>query len=255
MIRAKLVIISSIVVLMMIFTGVPISTLMEGYGNQQQKTLSNLSSSSDQTPGWLDTFDLERCKITPRGSNIYFIVEPGYQLVLQGQEDNKTIVMTVTVLNETKIINGTELGIVEEKSIENGELVEISKNYFGVCPETDDVFYFGEDTDWYEGGKIVNHEGTWQAGVGGAKPGMIMPGQVKVGLKYYQELASGLDEGRAEIVNINDTLVTPAGTFKQVLRTEETTPLEPGEKEYKLYAPGVGLIQDNTLKLVRYSSH
>jgi hypothetical protein len=50
-------------------------------------------------------------------------------------------------------------------------------------------------------------------------------------------------------------LVTPAGTFKQVLRTEETTPLEPGEKEYKLYAPGVGLIQDNTLKLVRYSSH
>lgn len=141
---------------------------------------------------------------------------------------------------------------MEEKSVENGEIVEISKNYFGICTETDDVFYFGEDTDWYEGGKVVNHEMTWQAGVSDAKPGMIIPGKVKVGLKYYQELAPGLDEGRAEIVSINDTLNTPAGAFKQVLKTEETTPVEPGEKEYKLYAPGVGLIQDNTLKLVKY---
>ena len=77
---------------------------------------------------------------------------PGHQLTLRGQEDNKTIEMSVTVLNDTKVINGTELGIVEEKSAENGEIVEISKNYFGICTETDDVFYFGEDTDWYEGG-------------------------------------------------------------------------------------------------------
>jgi hypothetical protein len=232
------------------------------YGQQQQpKTNATaqqneiFTTSTNKTTGWLTSFNLEKCNIASKGENSYFILMPGHQLILRGQEDNKTIEMSVTVLNDTKVINGTELGIVEEKSAKNGEIVEISKNYFGICTETDDVFYFGEDTDWYEGGHVVNHEGTWQAGVGDAKPGMIMPGKVKVGLKYYQELAPGLDEGRAEIVNINDTLVTPAGTFKQVLRTEETTPLEPGEKEYKLYAPGVGLIQDNTLKLVRYSSH
>jgi hypothetical protein len=216
---------------------------------QQNETFTTLTN---KTTGWMTSFNLEKCNIASKGENSYFILMPGHQLILRGQEDNKTIEMSVTVLNDTKVINGIELGIVEEKSIENGELVEISRNYFGICTETNDVFYFGEDTNWYEGGKVVNHEGTWQAAVGDAKPGMIMPGQVKVGLKYYQELAPGLDEGRAEIISINDTLDTPAGVFTEVLKTEETTPLEPGEKEYKFYAPGVGLIRDNTLMLVKY---
>jgi hypothetical protein len=216
---------------------------------QQNETFTTLTN---KTTGWMTSFNLEKCNIASKGENSYFILMPGHQLILRGQEDNKTIEMSVTVLNDTKVINGIELGIVEEKSVENGELVEISRNYFGICTETNDVFYFGEDTNWYEGGKVVNHEGTWQAAVGDAKPGMIMPGQVKVGLKYYQELAPGLDEGRAEIISINDTLDTPAGVFTGVLKTEETTPLEPGEKEYKFYAPGVGLIRDNTLMLVKY---
>jgi hypothetical protein len=236
------------------------TTTLEGYGQQQQQQQQyemsyNSLSSTSQTSEWLDTFDWKKCNIDSRGVNNYFILEPGYQLVLKGQEDNKTIEMMVTVLNETKTVNGTNLGIVEEKSIEDGEIAEISRNYFGICKETKDVFYFGEDTNWYKDGKIVSHEGTWQTGVDNAKPGMIMPGKPKVGLKYYQEHAPGLDEGRAEVVSINDTLDTPAGTFKQVLKTEETTPLEPDEKEYKLYALGIGLIQDNTLKLVKYTSY
>jgi len=149
---------------------------------QQNETFTTLTN---KTTGWMTSFNLEKCNIASKGENSYFILMPGHQLILRGQEDNKTIEMSVTVLNDTKVINGIELGIVEEKSVENGELVEISRNYFGICTETNDVFYFGEDTNWYEGGKVVNHEGTWQAAVGDAKPGMIMPGQVKVGLKYY----------------------------------------------------------------------
>lgn len=80
-----------------------------------------------------------------------------------------------------------------------------------------------------------------------------MPGKAVIGMKYYQELAPGLDEGRAEIISLNETLLTPVGKFKGVLKTEETTPLEPGEKKNKYYAPGIGLIQDNTLKLVNYT--
>lgn len=72
---------------------------------------------------------------------------------------------------------------------------------------------------------------------------MIMPGKFVVGLKYYQELAKVKDEGRAEVVSLDDVIDTPAGEFQQVLKTEETTTLEPGEKEYKFYAPGLGLIQ------------
>ena len=91
--------------------------------------------------------------------------------------------------------------------------------------------YFGEDVDMYEDGKIVSHEGAWIAGENGSKAGMIMPGKVEIGLKYYQEIAPGVAEDRAEIISVNDTLDTPAGTFKQVLKTEETNPLKPGEKE------------------------
>jgi hypothetical protein len=82
---------------------------------------------------------------------------------------------------------------------------------------------------------------------------MIMPGIANIGLKYYQELASGIDEGRAKIVSVDDVVNTPVGKFDRVLKTEETSPLEPGNKEYKLYAPGIGLIQDDTLKLVNFT--
>ena len=70
-----------------------------------------------------------------------------------------------------------------------------------------------------------------------------MPGKFVVGLKYYQELAKVKDEGRAEVVSLDDVIDTPAGKFQQVLKTEETTTLEPGEKEYKFYASGLGLFQ------------
>jgi hypothetical protein len=243
--------------------GMIIITGTEAYGQQQRPEInmsstqqyetSRTTSSVNETTGWLDSFNLENCNFASRGVNNYFILEPGYQLILRGQENNKTIEIIVTVLNEAKIVNGTEVGIVEERAIEDGELEEISKNYFAICTQTNDIFYFGEDTDWYKDGKIVSHEGTWQAGVDDAKPGMIMPGKVEIGLKYYQELAPGLDEGRAEIISLNDVVETPVAKFEHVLKTEETTPLEPDEKEYKFYAPGIGLIQDNTLKLVNYT--
>ena len=159
----------------------------------------------------------------------------------------------MTVLNETKVVDGVETRVVEEKETEGGNLVEVSRNYFAICKPTNNAIYFGEEVDMYEDGKKVNHEGAWLAGENGSKAGMIMPGKAEVGLKYYQEIAPGVAEDRAEIISINVTLDTPAGTFKQVLKTEETNPLKPGEKENKFYAPGIGLIQDEAIKLVNYT--
>lgn len=207
------------------------------------------SISSNQ--GWQDSFNLEDCTFSASGSNDYFILEPGYQLVLEGQDEGDAIQLTITVLNETKMVNGTEAGIIQESETENGEVVEISRNYFAVCTQTGDVFYFGEDTDIYSNGKISSHEGSWLAGEDDARPGIVMPGKVEVSLKYYQEIAPGVAEDRAEIISLNEVLDTPAGKFQHVLKTEETTPLESG-KEYKLYAPGIGLVQDDILKLAKY---
>jgi hypothetical protein len=237
-------------------TGMSIMTGMEIYGQQQEQQTSTPPTSpslTSQTTEFQDTFNLEDCDFNSRGSNTYFILEPGHQSVLEGQEDGEVIDLVITVLNETKVVDGTETRIVEERESENGELVEISRNYFAVCEPAKDIFYFGEDVDDYEDGKIVSHGGAWLAGANGSKAGMIMPGKVEVGLKYYQEIAQGVAEDRAEIIAVNDTLDTPAGNFQTVLKTEETNPLEPDEKEFKFYAPGIGLIQEEAIKLVNYT--
>jgi hypothetical protein len=218
---------------------------MEVYGQQQ--------TPSNQTTEFQDTFDLEGCNFNSRGSNTYFILEPGHQSILEAQEDGETVELIITVLNETKVVNGTETRVVEERESEDGELVEISRNYFAVCKPTNDVFYFGEDVDIYENGEIVSHEGAWLAGEDDARAGLFIPGNVQVGMKYYQEFAPGVAEDRAEIVSVNDTLAVPAGNFTEVLKVEETNPLEPDEREDNFYAPGIGVIQDETEKLVKYT--
>jgi hypothetical protein len=237
-------------------TGTSITTGMEIYGQQQEQQTSTPPTSpspTSQTTEFQDTFNLENCDFDSRGSNTYFILEPGHQSILEGQEDDEVIDLVITVLNETKVVNGTETRVVEERESEDGELVEISRNYFAVCEPANDIFYFGEDVDDYEDGEIVSHGGAWLAGANGSKAGMIMPGKVEVGLKYYQEIAQGVAEDRAEIIAINDTLDTQAGNFQNVLKTEETNPLEPDEKEFKFYAPGIGLIQEEAIKLVNYT--
>ena len=235
-----------------------ILTGMEVYGqeqlHQQQPTSPSTTLSKDQTTlGWMTTFDLENCDFVSSGENNYFVLEPGYQVILGGQEDGEELELVMTVLNETKVVDGVETRVVEEKESEGDSLVEVSRNYFAMCKPTNNAIYFGEDVDMYEDGEIVSHEGAWLAGENGSKAGMIMPGKADVGLKYYQVIALGVAEDRAEIISVNDTLDAPAGTFKQVLKTEETNPLKPGEKEFKFYAPGIGLIQDEAIKLVKYT--
>ena len=76
--------------------------------------------------------------------------------------------------------------------------------------QTNDIFYYGENTDFYENGKIVSHNGSWQVGNDNARgTGFIMPDRVEVGLKYYQEIAKGVDEGRAKVVSLEDVIDTP----------------------------------------------
>ena len=117
-------------------TGTSITTGMEIYGQQQEQQISTPPTSpspTSQTTEFQDTFNLENCDFDSRGFNTYFILEPGHQSVLEGQEDGEVIDLVITVLNETKVVDGTETRIVEERESENGELVEISRNYFAVC--------------------------------------------------------------------------------------------------------------------------
>jgi len=198
-----------------------------------------------------DSFNQENCTFLTTGKNNYFILEPGYQLILQNIEDKDTMKLVITVLNETKKVGNTDTRIVEERESVNGVVVEISRNYFSICKETGSVFYFGEDVEIYKNGNVVSNSGSWLA-VENNKAGIIMPGQIILGSKYYQEISPDIAMDIGEIVSISDTLITPAGKFIGVVKIKETNPLEKGEKSYKFYAPGIGLIKDDELLLVKY---
>jgi hypothetical protein len=202
--------------------------------------------------GYTTSFRTENCTFSSTGRNLFFILEPDYQLVLVGEEDGEEVELTITVLNETREVNGTETRMVEERETVAGELVEISRNFFAICEETNSVFYFGEEVDDYENGGIVGHEGAWLAGENNNRAGIIMPGTVLLGARYYQEVAPDVALDRAEIIEMDGQVETPAGSFTNVVVVRETTPLEPDIEELKYHVAGIGLIQDANLKLVEY---
>ena len=197
-------------------------------------------------PSFTSRFDVEKSELASTGRNPYFILEAGHTLTLE----NTNVRLVITVLNETKVVDGVETRIVEERETEKGALIEVSRNYFAISRRTNSVFYFGEDVDMYKDGKVVNHEGAWLSGAGGARFGLMMPGLPLMRARYFQEIAPKIAMDRAEIVSLTESVRTPAGAFTNVLKMEETTPLEPNAKEAKYYAAGVGLIQDGDLKLV-----
>ena len=200
-------------------------------------------------PAWTSDFRVEATDWTNTGRNPYFVLEPGYSLTLENGPER----LVVTVLNDTRTIDGVATRVVEERETKGTEIVEVSRNYFAMSQRTNAVFYFGEDVDMYKGGKVASHEGSWLAGTDGAKFGLMMPGLPLIKARYYQEIAPRVAMDRAEIVSLSERLQTPAGTFTNVLKTIETSQLESGPGEAKYYAAGIGLLQDGSLKLVRYS--
>lgn len=208
------------------------------------------NSSPYSKSSWQDEFGISKRTLVPTGRNRYFVLEPGFQIVLEGGNER----VAITVLDETREVDGVITRVVEEREWKNGELIEVSRNFLAICEETGDVFYFGEDVDMIQDGQVTSHSGAWLAGENDARAGLIMPGKPEVGIKYYQEIAPGVAMDRAEVVSLVDSLETPAGSFTKCLRTKEGTALNLVEMEFKTYAPGIGIIQDGNSLLARYGS-
>lgn len=228
-------------------------------------SLIPLAAWSQEEPFTTD-FRIEDCELEADGRNAWFSLIPGDRLVLSGEDGGGTeLVVQITVLQQKRTVRfRTESGkemrvktrIVEERETEDGELVEVSRNYFAICDQTGDVFYFGEAVDDYEDGEIVGHDGAWLAGVGGAQPGILMPGRFLLGARYYQEIAPGVALDRGENTAMGLTIATPAGTFHDCVEVIETSPLDgPGHESLKRYCPGIGLVQDGDILLEEYDLH
>ncbi len=211
--------------------------------------------------GFTDRFRLEECTWRARGAqNPYFPLIPGRQVTLEGEEDGEEIEVIMTTLRRTERVTfesprgvtvSVRARVIEEREWVDGELVEVSRNWFAICRETGDVYYFGEDVDDYEDGEIVDHDGAWRAGVDGARPGIIMPGTFLLGSRYHQETAPGVAMDRARHVEDQITMPTAAGVFTECVMVKESSPLDgPGEFSFKIYCPNVGLVFDDVLELI-----
>lgn len=175
--------------------------------------------------------------------NPYFPLTPGRTLVYRGNTKDGVETLEFEVTNRTKLIMNITTTVVVEKHRLNGQVVEISENWFAQDNQGT-VWYFGEATQEYDNGVPGSTEGSWMAGVAGARPGIIMLAHPQQGDTYFQEFAEGVAQDMAQVMNTSQSATTPLRSYSQVLRTKEWTPIEPGSTEFKYYAPGVGLIME-----------
>ena len=180
--------------------------------------------------------------------NPYFPLEPGTTYTYRGETEGVPTRDVMIVTSDTKVILGVTTIVVHDQAYEDGVLVEDTFDWYAQDVDGN-VWYFGEDTkELDENGNVISTEGTWQAGVDGAEPGIIMKANPKKGDKYQQEFAADVAEDMAQVIGFEDSFCVSYGCFEDVLVTKEWTPLERGVVENKYYAPGVGFIFGEMVK-------
>jgi hypothetical protein len=180
-------------------------------------------------------------RFTTKIDNPWWPMRPGSRWVYRETDSEgarQRVVVTVT--RRTKMIaNGVRARVVHDVVSEGGKLVEVTDDWYAQ-DRAGNIWYLGEDTTEYENGRPVSKEGSFEAGVDGARAGIIMPARPRVGMRYRQEYYRGHAEDRARIMSRRERAEVPFGFFRRTLMTRDENPLEPRILEYKFYARGVG---------------
>ena len=146
--------------------------------------------------------------------------------------------VVVTIGDQTKTILGVEARVVHDTLTVDGRLVEQTDDWYAQDRDGN-VWYLGEQTRELHNGTTTT-KGSWQAGVDGARPGILLPARPRPGMSYQQERYDGRAEDRATVLSLGMRARVPYGFFDHLLITKEWTPLEPSVLEHKFYARGVG---------------
>jgi hypothetical protein len=204
---------------------------------------ASAANAEARLPQGSEPVKLDPADFTTRIDNRYWPMSPGSRWVFSETDTKGTrekVVIEVT--NRTKTLaNGVEARVIRDTATENGVPVEITDDWYAQDGEGN-VWYLGEYVTNYENGKAVDHDGSFEAGVDGAQPGIAMPAHPKPGLSYRQEYYKGEAEDKGAVITVGEERVeVPFGFFKEdVLMTRDIVPLEPKVQELKFYAPGVG---------------
>ncbi len=175
-------------------------------------------------------------------TNQFFPLVPGTVLQYSGQTPEGLETIRVEVLSGTRMVHGVAATIVRDRVYLAGQLIEDTYDWYAQ-DAAGNVWYLGEDSKEIENGRVVSTEGSWEWGVDGALPGIIMwaTPSAHIGEEYRQEFYEDEAEDFAKVLAVDQTVVVPFGTFTGCIKTEDWNALEPGPRENKFYCPQIGM--------------
>ena len=198
------------------------------------------SEDSTSLPQGAEQVELDPADFTTEIDNPYWPMRPGSRWVYRetdGEGGEQRVEVTVTA--ETRLIEGIEARVVHDVVSKDGTVIEDTFDWYAQDGDGN-IWYLGEDTREFEEGKPPDTAGSWEAGVDGAEPGILLPAEPSVGLTYRQEYYKGKAEDAAEVLSLDERVEVPFGAFDGVLQTKDYTPLDPDVLEHKFYARRVG---------------
>jgi hypothetical protein len=208
---------------------------------------SDSSVEIDPGDGGDYSVDLDPATFVKVIDNPLFALTPGDSWSDESTGTHEVERIEVVVLDETRIVMGIQATVVRDTVTVDDEVIEDTYDWYAQ-DEAGNVWYLGEDTKEYEAGAVVSTAGSWEAGVDGALPGIVMGADPEVGDAYRQEFYEGEAEDLAEVVRVGVSEDVAFGSFDDVTVIKEWNPLMPDVVEEKYYAAGVGLILEVGVK-------
>ena len=176
--------------------------------------------------------------------NLFFPLQPGASYRYEAVTDDGLERTQVEMLAERREVMGISATVVHDTVTLDGELVEDTFDRYAQ-DASGNVWYLGEDVSNYENGVFRDKAGSWEAGVDGALPGIIMNADTSshLGGICRQEHYAGYAEDMADLLAIDASVSVPVGECLGAVKTRDHTSLEPGQEEENYYAPGIGLVK------------
>jgi hypothetical protein len=179
-------------------------------------------------------------------TNPWWPLKPGTVYHLRGHAGKKRARVEFSVTRKTKRILGIDATVVLDRTWLDGKLEEATYDWYAQ-DRAGNVWYLGEDTMEYDSkGRVKTTAGSWQAGVDGARPGLFMPAQPRVGQEFRQEYYRGQAEDQFRIVSLSAPVKVPYVSARSAMRTRESNPLEPGLITTKYFVRGIGRVLEAT---------
>lgn len=198
---------------------------------------SNPAAGTDYDP------DFDPADFVASVTNPFFPLVPGTNWTYEGETEDETETVIVEVLDETRIVAGVVATVVRDRVFVEDELVEDTFDWYAQDRDGN-VWYLGEDSKEIEDGEVVGTEGSWETGVDGALPGIIMWADpaAHIGEEYRQEYYEGEAEDWGKVLAVGQSISVPFGDFEGCVLTEDWDALEPGVVENKFYCPQIGVV-------------